>query len=286
MSLQRSLDNRYEVRETLGSGGMAEVYLAHDRVLERDVALKVLTRCYTEDEDFIRRFRREARSAASLAHPNVVAIHDLGAVEGSYGEPNTYYISMEYVGGASLRRLLEREGRLPDAEAVAIARQVAEGLRAAHAQGVVHRDIKPHNILLSSSEVESAADEYRGRVKVADFGIARAAAAEVVTGTGEVLGTAHYLSPEQVMGGEATPRSDLYSLGVVLYEMLTGRRPYDADHPFAVAMQHVTGDLVPPKRLLPELPEELNSTVVRLLGKDPEERHRDAGELIADLDTL
>ncbi|MDN5698257.1 MAG: protein kinase, partial [Rubrobacter sp.] len=285
MPLQGSLDNRYEVKTSLGRGGMAEVYLARDRVLDRDVALKILSRCYAEDEDFVRRFRREAQSAASLAHPNVVSIHDLGEVEGQAGEPPTYYIAMEYVEGISLRELLEREVRLPYETAVSIARQVAEGLSAAHERGIVHRDIKPHNILLSGNAGGEYPGEGRGGVKVADFGIARAASS-TTTNTEGILGTAYYLSPEQAMGGEATYQSDLYSLGVVLYEMLTGRRPYDAESPFGVAMRHVTGDLRPPKQIVPDLPAELNSVVVRLLGKDPEERPGDAEELLANLEDL
>ncbi len=285
MPLQGSLDNRYEVKRSLGRGGMAEVYLARDRVLERDVALKILSRCYAEDGEFVRRFRREAQSAASLAHPNVVSIHDLGEVEGEDGEPPTYYIAMEYVEGISLRELLEQEVRLPYETAVAIARQITEGLAAAHEQGIVHRDIKPHNILLSETVHGEYPGDGRGGVKVADFGIARAASS-TTTNTEGILGTAHYLSPEQAMGADATLQSDLYSLGVVLYEMLTGRRPYDAESPFGVAMRHVTADLRPPKEILPDLPEELNSIVVRLLGKDPEERHADAEELLEDLESL
>ncbi len=250
---------------------MAEVYLAHDDVLDRDVALKVMSGRYADDEEFVERFKREAQSAAALSHPNIVSIYDRGE-----DASDTYYIAMEYLPGGTLKdRILER-GALPPETAAAVALQIAEALQAAHAKGVVHRDIKPHNVLVTSS----------GDVKVGDFGIARAASSSTMTKTGFILGTAHYISPEQAMGEPVGPRSDLYSLGVVLYEMLTGTLPYDAETPIGIAMKHVNGYLAPPKILNPTIPDGINAITCRLLAKSPNDRYADAGELIEDLERV
>src|SRR5215212_6143120 len=264
-----SSDARYISKRLIGIGGMAEVYLAHDRELDRDVALKKLRQQYAHDEDVVERFEREAKSAASLSHPNIVSVYDRGKTgDGSY------YIVMEHVPGGNLKERILEEGPLPPDEAAAIALQVARALRAAHKGGVVHRDVKPQNVLLTES----------GEAKVADFGIARAVAASTATKTGFVVGTAHYLSPEQALGHPATVRSDLYSLGVVLYEMLTGELPHDAETQVGIVMKHVSGRLLRPRDMNPDVPEELDAVAARLLARDPEDRYRDADELIEDLE--
>ncbi len=243
---------------------MGEVYLAHDEVLGRDVALKLLDRRLAGDEELVERFRREARSAASLSHPNIVPVFDWGPT----GD-GTYYIAMEYLPGGTLKDHIRRKGALSPAAAVGVALQIAEALSAAHWKGVIHRDIKPQNVLVTDS----------GDVKVTDFGIARAANHSTLTRTGSILGTAHYVSPEQAMGEPVGPRSDLYSLGVVLYEMLTGDVPFDAETPIGIAMKHVNGRLVPPRDLNPEVPARLDALTVKLLSKDPEDRPPDAEAL-------
>jgi eukaryotic-like serine/threonine-protein kinase len=265
------VDTRYRAIELLGSGGMAEVYLAHDAVLDRDVALKVLSRRYAEDDEVIERFRSEARSAAALSHPNIVSIYDRGETE-----DGTYYIVMEYVAGGILSERILRVGPFPTHTAAAVAIQVAEALEEAHRRGIVHRDVKPQNILVTES----------GDVKVADFGIARAASSATLTRTGIVLGSVHYMSPEQALGLPVGPRSDLYSLGAVLYEMLTGEPPYDAENPISIAMKHVDGYLRPPQEVDPSISEGMNAITVRLLAKDPEERYPDAVSLVNDLDRV
>jgi serine/threonine protein kinase/class 3 adenylate cyclase len=262
---------RYRIIRSLGGGGMAKVYLAHDELLDRNVALKVLRRQYAEDEESIERFRREARNAAALSHPNIVQIYDRGETAGG-----TYYITMEYMPEGTLKERILKQGAFPASTAVAVALQVARALQAAHARGIIHRDIKPQNILLGKS----------GEVKVADFGIARAVAATMLTKAGSVLGTTHYVSPEQAWGDPVTIKSDLYSLGVILYEMLTGEVPYDADTPVAVVMKHINAQLRPPKEVNPQVPEGLNAINVRLLAKDPAERYSDAGELVGDLERV
>ncbi len=250
---------------------MAEVFLAHDDILDRDVALKVMSSRYAGDNEFVERFRREAQSAAALSHPNIVSIFDRGEAD-----DGTYYIAMEYLPGGTLKDRILRRGALPPRTAAAVALQIAEALRAAHERDVIHRDIKPHNILITGS----------GDVKVTDFGIARAASSSTMTRTGHILGTAHYISPEQAMGEPVGPASDLYSLGVVLYEMLTGEMPFDADTPLGIAMKHVNGHLVPPQILNPEVPDGVNAVTVRLLAKDPEDRYADEADLIEDLERV
>src|SRR5919199_1840027 len=242
---------------------MADVFLAHDNVLGRDVVLKLLKDQYLGDEKFIERFRREAQSAAALSHPNIVSIFDRGS-----SEDGTYYIAMEYLPGGTLKDRILRAGALPARTAAAVALQIAEALRCAHERGVIHRDIKPHNILITES----------GDVKVTDFGIARAASSSTMTRTGSILGTAHYISPEQAMGEPVGAQSDLYSLGVLLYEMLTGTLPYDAETPIGIAMKHVNGYLVPPNELNPEVPEGINAVTARLLEKNTDDRYADAEE--------
>jgi eukaryotic-like serine/threonine-protein kinase len=262
------LDDRYDVVRRLGSGGMGEVYLARDRVLGRDVALKVLRKQYAGDDEFAERFKREAMSAASLSHPNIIQVYDRGETE-----EGSSYIAMEYVPGGTLKERISREGPLEAADAAGLGAQVAEALGAAHDRGMVHRDIKPQNVLLGA----------RGGAKVGDFGIARAGSSATISKTGSVMGTAGYMSPEQALGKPATPKSDLYSLGVVLYEALTGELPYTADNPIAVSMKHVNEPLRPPIELNPRIPRGMNALVTKLLAKDPEDRYANADELADDL---
>ena len=250
---------------------MAEVYLAHDDILDRDVALKVMSSRYASDEEFVERFKREAQSAAALSHPNIVSIFDRGE-----SEDGTYYIAMEYLPGGTLKDRITQRGALPAHTAAAVALQMAEALRAAHERDVIHRDIKPHNILVTGL----------GDVKVTDFGIARAAASTTMTRTGHILGTAHYISPEQAMGEPVGPASDLYSLGIVLYEMLTGELPFDADTPLGIAMKHVNGHVVPPQVLNPAVPDGINAITLRLLAKNPDDRYASDSELIEDLERV
>ncbi|MGH3144590.1 MAG: Stk1 family PASTA domain-containing Ser/Thr kinase, partial [Rubrobacter sp.] len=269
--MQQLVDNRYRIVKPLGSGGMADVFLAHDDVLDRDVALKVMSMRYASDDEFVERFKREAQSAAALSHPNIVSIFDRGEAE-----DGTYYIAMEYLPGGTLKDRILKRGALPPRTAAAVALQMAEALRAAHEREVVHRDIKPHNILITGT----------GDVKVTDFGIARAASSSTMTRTGHILGTAHYISPEQAMGEPVGPASDLYSLGVVLYEMLTGELPFDADTPIGIAMKHVNGHLRPPQAVNPSVPDGINAITLRLLAKHPEDRYASDAELMEDLERV
>lgn len=267
--MERTLiDNRYELGEPLGGGGMARVYLARDRLLERDVAVKILREQYAEDSGFVERFRREAQNAAALSHPHIVQTYDRGET----GD-GRYYIAMEHVSGGTLSERLDRDGTLAAHTAAEVASQVADALGAAHEQRVIHRDIKPQNVLVTE----------RGDVKVTDFGIARAAEETSLSRTSAVLGTAAYMSPEQALGKEVGPTGDLYSLGVVLYEMLTGKVPFTAPSPTAVSLMHVNAEPTPPAELNPEIPESMNDLVMKLLSKDPADRYTGAGELIEDL---
>jgi beta-lactam-binding protein with PASTA domain len=257
--------DRYRLIRRLGSGGMADVWLAEDQELGRRVALKFLLERFAQDRPFVERFRREATAAAGLQHPNVVGIYDRGEWEG------LHYIAMEYVEGASLKDLIARGLTVP--EAVEIVRQTLAGVGYAHEHGIVHRDLKPHNVLVDRD----------GRARVADFGIARAGASEI-TQAGSVLGTAQYLSPEQAQGREVTPASDLYSVGVVLYEALTGRLPFEAETPVAVALKQISERPRPPRELNPEVSPALDAVVLRALAKDPANRYPSASEFRRALD--
>ena len=263
----RVFDNRYEVVRTLGSGGMADVYLANDQLLGRPVALKMLSSRYAHDAQFVERFRREASSAAGLNHPNIVQIYDRGEAEG------TYYIAMEYLEGRSLKEIILKYAPLSPDLLVSVSVQILEALRFAHRRDVIHRDIKPQNIIIDGD----------GRVKVTDFGIARAGSAATMTEAGSILGTAHYLSPEQAQGQPVEAASDLYSLGVVMYEMATGKLPFDGDNPVGIAMQHVHERPVAPRTLNSEIPENLEGVILRALGKQPTERYLTAQAMLADL---
>jgi eukaryotic-like serine/threonine-protein kinase len=261
-----TLDGRYQLGSLLGVGGMARVYLATDRVLERQVAVKVLSPPYAQDPVFVERFRREARSAARLSHPNIVAVFDSGSDAGDH------YLVMEYVAGQSLAELLARQGRLAPRLAAELAVEVCAALAAAHAQGLVHRDVKPANVLVGDD----------GQVKVTDFGIVKAAATATLTGTGTVLGTAAYLSPEQAQGGPVDARSDLYSLGCVLYELLCGTPPFGSgadSPPVAVATRHLHQPPEPPSAHNPQVDAGLDAVVLTALAKEPAQRYQSAVEL-------
>jgi serine/threonine protein kinase/beta-lactam-binding protein with PASTA domain len=259
--------DRYELGPEIGRGGMAEVFLARDRLLDRDVAVKVLSPGFATDPTFIARFRREAQSAASLNHHNIVAVYDWGEDGGNY------FIVMEYVAGRTLREVLREYTRLPALEAARIAAEIADALSFAHRNGVVHRDIKPGNVLVTPS----------GQVKVTDFGIARAEQNDDLTKTGSVMGTATYFSPEQAQGLDLDGRSDVYALGVVLYEMLTGLAPFIADNPVSVAYKHVREEPLPPSRLNPAVPDSMDLAVLTAMAKDPGRRYQSADDLRADL---
>src|SRR5213595_24254 len=248
---------------------MANVYLAEDQELGRGVAIKILNDRHANDEQFVERFRREAKNAAALSHPNVVSIYDRGDAEG------TYYIAMVYIDGRSLKELIVSRGPAPVNVAIEYARQILQALRFAHRHGIVHRDIKPHNVLVDGD----------GRVKVTDFGIARAGTSQM-TEAGSIVGTAQYLSPEQAKGGDVDPRSDLYSLGVVLYELLTGKTPFEGETPVEIAMKHLSNAPKPPSKLRPDIPSELDMVVLRALAKSPDDRYQSADEMEADLERV
>jgi eukaryotic-like serine/threonine-protein kinase len=260
------VDERYRIVARLGSGGMADVYLAEDNLLGRRVALKLLHHRFAEDQEFVERFRREASSAAGLSHPNVVAVFDRGEWNG------TYYIAMEYLSGRSLKAIVREHGALSPNDAIDIVVQILLATRFAHKRGIIHRDIKPHNVILDEE----------GRAKVTDFGIARAGASDM-TMTGSIMGTAQYLSPEQAQGHAVSETSDLYAVGVVLYELLTGNVPFEGDSAVSIALKQVSVEPIPPSRINPEVSPALEAVVMRSLAKDPTARFASADEFIAAL---
>jgi serine/threonine-protein kinase len=264
------LGNRYRLLELIGEGGMALVYKAECSLLCRNVAIKILRPQFASDAEFVERFRREARSAASLSHPNVVSIYDVGQEEG------LDYIVMEYVPGRTLKDIIKQEAPLSVERSLNITRQIAEGLNHAHHRSIIHRDIKPHNILVTPD----------GRIKVTDFGIARAVSAGSLTQAGEVMGSVQYLSPEQAKGGTVGPQSDLYSLGCVLYELLTGMVPFKGDTPISIAFQHLQGDYVPLLKVRPEIPVEVDNIVKKAIAKNLEERYNSAMAFLKDIDLV
>ena len=257
------LNQRYRLTDQVGEGGMAKVYKAEDLLLGRTVAVKILREQYAADEAFLTRFRQEARAAAGLTHPNVVSIYDVG-VDGAQN-----YIVMEYVSGPTLKELIRREAPFSPSRAVEIGLQILAAVGAAHQRGIVHRDLKPQNILITPE----------GQVKVADFGIARAAAGAQFTETGVVLGTVHYMSPEQATGQPATPASDLYALGIMLYEMLTATLPFDSENALGVALKHVQEEPSSPSKVNPKVPTQLSAMVLRTLAKDPAQRFASAEQM-------
>jgi beta-lactam-binding protein with PASTA domain/tRNA A-37 threonylcarbamoyl transferase component Bud32 len=261
------VDGRYRIIDRIGSGGMADVYAAEDTQLGRKVALKLLYRRFAEDAEFVERFRREASSAAGLQHPNVVQVFDRGEWDG------TYYIAMEFLEGRNLKQVVRDHGALEPALAADLVLQILKAARFAHRRGIVHRDIKPHNVIVDED----------GRAKVTDFGIARAGASDM-TETGSIMGTAQYLSPEQAQGHPVDARADLYSIGIVLYELLTGTLPFDAESPVTIALKQISEDPVPPAQLNPAVPRALDAVVMRALRKEPGERYQDADAFIAALE--
>jgi serine/threonine-protein kinase len=264
------LVQRYQILERVGGGGMAVVYKARCTLLNRIVAVKVLRHQFSVDEDFVRRFRREAQAAASLSHPNIVNIYDVGQ------EKDIYFIVMEYVEGETLKDLIDREGPLEPARAVNITRQIANALYHAHYNKIIHRDIKPHNVLISKD----------GRIKVADFGIARAVTNTTQTfSPNSLMGSVHYFSPEQAKGKLATEQSDLYSLGIVLYEMLTKTLPFDGDSPVSIALKHIQQTIPPASRYNPSIPQGLQAILEKLLAKDQSLRYESAIDLLSALRT-
>ncbi|MBR3458602.1 MAG: Stk1 family PASTA domain-containing Ser/Thr kinase [Selenomonadaceae bacterium] len=258
--IQRVLDQRYELQELVGSGGMADVYKAQDNLLKRPVAVKILHEQFRKDEEFIGKFHREAQSAARLSHPNIVNIFDVG-ISG-----DAHYIVMEYVSGNTLKSLIQEKGHLPVEEALHIAKEIADALAMAHSNNIVHCDIKPHNILMMSD----------GHAKVADFGIARAVTESTMTYSGNVVGSVHYFSPEQAKGTYITPRSDVYSLGVVLYEMLTGHLPFTGETPVSIAMKHLQEEPPSLRQYNPEIPPMVEAIVMKAMSKDPAMRPESA----------
>jgi beta-lactam-binding protein with PASTA domain/tRNA A-37 threonylcarbamoyl transferase component Bud32 len=264
----RILNSRYELEQLIGTGGMADVYRARDNLLGRTVAVKILHPQFAKDPVFIERFRHEAQAAANLNQPNIVNVFDWGI------EDSTYYIVMEYVQGRDLKAIIVQGGPLLPERAVEIAMSICLALDAAHARGIVHRDIKPQNIIVTND----------GRIKVMDFGIARTAGGSAMTQTGTIMGTAQYISPEQAQGRVADPRSDLYSLGVVLFEMLTGKVPFDGDNPVAIAYKHVREDPLAPSLINPDVSPELEAVVMKALSKNPENRYQTATEMRSDLE--
>jgi len=261
--------DRYRIERKLGSGGMADVWLAEDQELGRRVAVKILHERYANDEQFVERFRREATHAAGLSHPNIVSIYDRGVSDGSY------YIVMEYIEGRTLKELVVTRGPCPVPVAISYTRQILAALRYAHKNGIIHRDIKPHNVLV----------DREGQIKVADFGIARAGASEM-TEAGSIVGTAQYLSPEQARGAPVDESSDLYSTGIVLYELLTGTVPFTGETPVEIAMKHLSQTPEAPSARRPEIPRDLDLVVLRALAKEPSDRYRSAAELDRDLELV
>ncbi len=268
------LGNRYEIIEKVGEGGMALVYKAKCHLLNRFVAIKVLRDEFTEDEDFIRKFRRESQAAASLSHPNILNIYDVG-VEELEGK-KVYYIVMELINGKTLKELIKSKGKLSPSETVEYSIQIAEALKHAHRNHIVHRDIKPHNMMITEDN----------RIKVTDFGIARAVTSSTVTTTSNVLGSVHYFSPEQARGGYTDEKSDIYSLGIVMYEMITGKVPYDGDSPISVALKHIQSEIVAPSDLDSTIPSNLESIILKCIQKRQSDRYANVTDLIQDLRAL
>lgn len=265
------LGGRYEIIEKIGGGGMALVYKAKCRLLNRYVAIKILRDEFINDEDFINKFKRESQAAASLSHPNIVNIYDVG-VDEKDGH-SIHYIVMEYIKGKTLKEIIREKGKLTLDETVDYSIQIAEALEHAHRNHIVHRDIKPHNIMVTED----------GRIKVTDFGIARAATASTVTNTSNVIGSVHYFSPEQARGGYTDEKSDIYSLGIVMYEMITGKVPYEGDSPISVALKHIQEEIIPPQEIDPTVPTGMQNIIMKCVKKSQLDRYNTASELLDNL---
>jgi len=263
----RLIANRYEIIQNVGNGGMATVYRAKDNVLNRFVAVKILRDEFTTDEEFIKRFRSEAQAVASLNHPNIVGVYDVG------NEGNLYYIVMELVQGKTLKEVIAEEGKLSWKWSINVAIQIASALETAHKNNIVHRDIKPHNIIITEE----------GVAKVTDFGIAKAVSNSTITAFGTTIGSVHYFSPEHARGGFTDAKSDLYSLGVVMYEMVTGKVPFDADTPVSIALMHMQEKAIEPAILNPTIPNSVNKIIIKAMQKDANLRYQSASEMLKDL---
>src|SRR5579875_352369 len=269
MIIGKRLSGRYKILNIIGGGGMANVYLAHDIILDRDVAVKMLRLDFANDEEFIRRSHREAQSATSLAHPNIVEIYDVGE------EDDLYYIVMEYVDGQTLKQYIQQNSPLRVEDAVRIMSQLASAISHAHQNHIIHRDIKPQNILVDQN----------GNVKITDFGIAMALSATSITQTNSVLGSVHYLSPEQARGGMANVKSDIYSLGIVMFELLTGRLPFSGESAVSIALKHLQSETPSVKRWNPNIPQSVENIVLKATAKDPFHRYNNVEEMAEDLST-
>src|SRR4051794_40529043 len=264
---QTVIDNRYRITSRIGSGGMADVYEAEDTHLGREVAIKILHRRFSQDEEFVERFRREASAAAGLQHPNVVSVYDRGSHD------DTWYIAMERLKGRTLKKLIQEDAPVDQRRAIDLTIQILQAASFAHKRGVVHRDFKPHNVIVADDD----------SVKVTDFGIARAGASEM-TETGSIMGTAQYLSPEQAQGQRVDARSDLYSIGILLFELLTSRVPFNGESAVSIALKHVSEPAPPVSSLRPDVHPALDAIVARALVKDPGGRFQSAEEFILALD--
>ncbi|WP_409294423.1 Stk1 family PASTA domain-containing Ser/Thr kinase [Peribacillus sp. SCS-26] len=267
MLIGKRISGRYKIIEMIGGGGMANVYLARDMILEREVALKILRMDFSNDDEFIKRFNREAHSATSLAHPNIVSIYDVGV------EDDIYYIVMEYVKGLTLKQYIQQHFPIPVETAINIMEQITSAIAHAHQYGIIHRDIKPQNILIDS----------HGTVKITDFGIAMALSSTSITQTNAVLGSVHYLSPEQARGGMANKTSDIYSLGIVMFELLTGRLPFSGESAISIALKHLQSEMPSPKRWAPDIPQSVANCVLKASSKDSYHRYSSAEEMAEDL---
>ena len=263
------INDRYQIIKTLGEGGMANVYLAHDTILDRNVAVKVLRGDLANDEKFVRRFQREALSASSLSHPNIVEMYDVGEDDGQY------YIVMEYVDGKTLKQVLKSRGKLSITEVVDIMLQLTDGMAHAHDAYIIHRDIKPQNIMILSN----------GMIKITDFGVATALNSTQLTQTNSVMGTVHYLPPEQAQGKGSTIRSDIYSMGIMMYELLTGLVPYKGENAVEIALKHLKEPLPSVRKTDPSIPQSIENIIIRATAKNPKNRYTDAREMHEDLKT-
>lgn len=267
-NIGKKLDGRYEITELIGEGGMADVYKAVDVVDNKTVAVKILKKEFAESEEFLRRFRNESKAIAVLSHPNIVKIYDVGFSE------KIQFIVMEYIDGITLKEYMENEKILSWKDAVHFVTQILRALQHAHERGIVHRDIKPQNIMMFTD----------GTIKVMDFGIAKFAREEGKTATDQAIGTVHYISPEQARGDITDAKSDLYSVGVMLYEMLTGQKPFDTDNPVSIAVMHMHNIAELPRRINPDIPSPLEEIIVHAMEKNPADRYKTALEMLRDID--
>ena len=269
ISKGQKINDRYEVRKLIGEGGMANVYLGYDTILERDVAIKVLRGDLADDEKFVRRFRREAQNASLLSHPNIVQIYDVGEDDGNF------YIVMEYIKGQTLKQLIKKRGRLSVPETVDIVSQLTDGLAHAHDSYIIHRDIKPQNIMILED----------GMVKITDFGIAMAINASDLTQTNSVMGSVHYLPPEQASGKGSTIKSDIYSLGIMMYEMLAGTMPFKGETAVEIAMKHLKNPMPSIRKVNPNVPQSLENIILKATAKNTKNRYNNVREVYDDLKT-